>query len=37
MEKAFEDLNSGNWKKGVIPDLWDGKAAERIVDVILAR
>lgn len=35
MEKAFEDLNSGNWKKGVIPKMWDGKAAERIVDVIL--
>ena len=25
---------SGNWKKGSIPELWDGKAAERIVDVI---
>jgi UDP-N-acetylglucosamine 2-epimerase (non-hydrolysing) len=25
---------AGNWKKSIIPDLWDGKASERIVDVI---
>lgn len=31
---AFELLFSGNWKKGSIPDLWDGKAAERIVEHI---
>jgi len=35
MESAFNQLNSGNWKKGVVPDLWDGKAAERIVDELL--
>jgi len=28
---AFEKLFSGNWKKGGIPDLWDGRAAVRIV------
>ncbi|MDD2798977.1 MAG: UDP-N-acetylglucosamine 2-epimerase (non-hydrolyzing) [Bacteroidales bacterium] len=27
-------LFSGNWKKGGIPELWDGKAAERIVEVL---
>lgn len=32
---AFEKLFSGNWKKGGIPPLWDGKTAERIVDVLL--
>jgi len=32
---AFNDLNSGNWKAGKIPELWDGKAAERIVQAIL--
>jgi UDP-N-acetylglucosamine 2-epimerase (non-hydrolysing) len=26
---------SGNWKKGGIPEKWDGKAAERIVEVLL--
>lgn len=28
---AFERLLSGNWKKGGIPELWDGNTAERIV------
>jgi len=23
---------AGQWKKGAIPPLWDGKAAERIVE-----
>jgi UDP-N-acetylglucosamine 2-epimerase (non-hydrolysing) len=27
-------INSGNWKKGNIPMLWDGRAAERIVAVL---
>lgn len=25
---------AGNWKKGAVPDLWDGHAAERIVNFI---
>jgi UDP-N-acetylglucosamine 2-epimerase (non-hydrolysing) len=28
---------AGDWKKGSIPDLWDGKAASRIVDIICQR
>lgn len=32
---AFATLLSGNWKKGGIPELWDGKAAERIVDILI--
>jgi UDP-N-acetylglucosamine 2-epimerase (non-hydrolysing) len=28
---AMEKLFSGNWKKGGIPELWDGCASERIV------
>jgi UDP-N-acetylglucosamine 2-epimerase (non-hydrolysing) len=31
----MELLFSGNWKKGAIPDLWDGKAAERIIEHLL--
>ncbi len=31
MEKIFADT----WKKGVIPDMWDGKTAERIIDIII--
>ncbi len=28
-------LFSGNWKKGEIPELWDGQTAERIVEILL--
>ena len=31
IERIFE----GNWKKGGIPEKWDGKAAERIVKILL--
>lgn len=32
---ALEKVFSGQWKQGSIPELWDGKAAERIVDVLV--
>ncbi len=32
---AIRKLKSGEWKKGEIPELWDGRTAERIVDVLL--
>jgi UDP-N-acetylglucosamine 2-epimerase (non-hydrolysing) len=32
---AFEKLFSGQWKKGGIPPLWDGKTAGRIVAYII--
>ncbi|QSE96798.1 non-hydrolyzing UDP-N-acetylglucosamine 2-epimerase [Fulvivirga lutea] len=28
----LDRLKSGKWKKGGIPELWDGKTAERIID-----
>jgi UDP-N-acetylglucosamine 2-epimerase (non-hydrolysing) len=28
-------LKAGQWKQGQIPELWDGKAAERIVEILL--
>ncbi|WP_420384927.1 non-hydrolyzing UDP-N-acetylglucosamine 2-epimerase [Roseivirga sp.] len=31
---AMQKLLSGNWKKGGIPELWDGKTAERIVSIL---
>lgn len=34
IKPAMEKLFSGNWKKGGIPEKWDGKTAERIVDVL---
>lgn len=32
---ALKRLLSGNWKKGGVPPLWDGKSAKRIVDYLL--
>ncbi len=34
IRQALELLYSGGWKKGAIPELWDGHAAERIVDIL---
>lgn len=31
---AFDRLFNGQWKKGAIPDLWDGKTGERIVTIL---
>jgi UDP-N-acetylglucosamine 2-epimerase (non-hydrolysing) len=31
IKPAFEKLFKGSWKKGAIPELWDGKTSERIV------
>ena len=35
IKPAMEKLFSGNWKKGKIPILWDGKTSDRIVEKIL--
>lgn len=32
---AMDSLWEGNWKKGEIPEFWDGNAAERIVEILL--
>ena len=31
---CFDEIKRGEWKRGQRPDLWDGRAAERIVDVL---
>lgn len=36
IKPAMELLFSGKWKKGHIPELWDGKTAERIVNYLIA-
>ncbi len=35
IKPAFEKLFNNNWKKGAIPELWDGKTANRIIDNLL--
>src|SRR5690606_13673570 len=35
LKPALEKLFAGQWKKGKIPDKWDGKTASRIVEIIL--
>ena len=34
VKPALQKLMQGNWKKGEIPEKWDGKASERIVSSI---
>lgn len=34
IKPTLDKLFDGNWKKGGIPELWDGKAAERIVGIL---
>jgi UDP-N-acetylglucosamine 2-epimerase (non-hydrolysing) len=35
LSKLIHKIIIGNWKTGTVPDLWDGKTSERIVDVLL--
>jgi UDP-N-acetylglucosamine 2-epimerase (non-hydrolysing) len=34
LKPALDRLFSGEWKRGSIPELWDGKASDRIVNVL---
>lgn len=34
IKPALEKLFSGEWKKGAIPELWDGSTAKRIVSIL---
>lgn len=36
IKPALQKLFSGNWKKGRIPELWDGKTSERILEILLS-
>lgn len=33
--QAYKEFKSGKRKEGKVPELWDGKASERIVDVLI--
>jgi UDP-N-acetylglucosamine 2-epimerase (non-hydrolysing) len=32
--EPLKDIFAGNWKKGEIPELWDGKTADRIAEIL---
>ena len=34
LKKYLNEVVNGEYKKGICPELWDGKAAERIVEII---
>ena len=36
IKPAMEKLFSGSWKKGIIPPLWDGQTAKRIINHLIA-
>ena len=36
IKPSLDRLFEGRWKKGGIPELWDGKAAERIIEALLS-
>ncbi len=33
--EEFRNMVSGQWKSGNLPDRWDGRSAERIVQILL--
>jgi UDP-N-acetylglucosamine 2-epimerase (non-hydrolysing) len=35
VQPAMQKILGGNWKKGTIPELWDGKTSKRIVNKLL--
>ena len=34
IKPALDKLFAGEWKKGAVPELWDGHAAERIISIL---
>ncbi len=36
IKPALDILFSGKWKKGGIPELWDGKSSERIIAILIS-
>ena len=34
LAEAVKRILAGDWKKGALPDRWDGRSAERIVQIL---
>ena len=37
LQKKVIDIIDGNWKTATIPERWDGRSAERIVDIMISK
>jgi len=37
LSTSMKNIIAGRWKKSTVPKLWDGKTAERIVEIMLTR
>jgi UDP-N-acetylglucosamine 2-epimerase (non-hydrolysing) len=35
LRDAVKKMVNGDWKKGALPDRWDGRTAERILQILL--
>ncbi len=35
LRQAFTQVQTGQWKKSRVPELWDGRAGDRIVEILL--
>jgi UDP-N-acetylglucosamine 2-epimerase (non-hydrolysing) len=36
LREALQEMVGGTWKKCALPDRWDGRTAERIVQILLS-
>jgi UDP-N-acetylglucosamine 2-epimerase (non-hydrolysing) len=34
IRSAWQQIRQGDWPRGRLPELWDGKAADRIVRIL---
>ena len=37
LAKAMDKLMKGKWKRGELPERWDGRTAERIVQILTSK
>ena len=37
LRSALSDMVAGTWKKCGVPERWDGRSAERVVQILLER
>jgi len=37
LAKAMDTLMKGEWKQGELPERWDGRTAERIVQILTGK